>query len=81
MNHAQKTAKFLGQQVCLVLGLFHVLKASAALETNLLASAMLYNSLRSVLDTLAKNDRLLSAFFTTCPITGTSRKVSQQLQT
>ena len=67
--------------VWLVLCLFHVLKAFAALKTNLLALAMLYNPLRSVVDTLAKDDGLISAFFTTCPIVGTSRKVSQQQQT
>ena len=68
--------KILGTaSVWLVLGLFHVLKASAALKTNLLALAMLYNPLRSVLDTLTKNDGLISAFFTTCLIAGTSRKV------
>ena len=76
MNPAHKTAS-----VWLVLGLFHVLKASAALKTNLLALAMLYNPLRSVLDTLAENDGLISVFFTTCPIAGTSSKVSQQQQT
>ena len=63
--------------VWLVLCLFHVLKAFAALKTNLLALAMLYNPLRSVLDTLARNDGLISA----CPIAGMSRKVSQQQQT
>ena len=55
MNPAHKTAS-----VWLVLGLFHVLKASAALKTNLLALAMLYNPLRSVLDTLAENDGLMA---------------------